>query len=74
MAVLTIDVFDSAIEPADAAHLTTHTCDTFRQRGSSGGCGATCPRLLHPLRRHFRLLIAARGPLPEARVAGNVVA
>jgi hypothetical protein len=23
-----IDVFDSAIESADDAHLTTHTCDT----------------------------------------------
>jgi hypothetical protein len=27
-----IDVFDSAIESADDAHLTTHTCDTFRRR------------------------------------------
>jgi len=26
-----IDVFDGAIESADDAHLTTHTCDTWQQ-------------------------------------------
>ncbi len=25
-----IDVFDTAIESADDAHLTTHTCDTWQ--------------------------------------------
>src|ERR1035441_7086485 len=59
----------SAIESPDDAHLTTHT---FRRRGSSGGRGATRPRLLHPLRRHLRPLMIAAMLAPQAVAGYNI--